>query len=184
VAFAESYRLGRFQNQATKFAAVESQMGLADQRALDEHLDAIEAVLARYPAPLQLLCLSNGREAPYEKFRITDASTGAALGGETTLDTCRQLLSVQNQNLMCVSNGQNGVYEEFAVYDLGRKYTIGGFTAIKTCQALVSTARLTLVCLSDGRTSTYEKFHLYNRSLERTLGGAVSMDQCISTLGG
>jgi hypothetical protein len=27
VAFAESYRLGRFQNQATKFAAVESQMG-------------------------------------------------------------------------------------------------------------------------------------------------------------
>lgn len=179
---AESPRMARANAQALKLAAVEGQMSWEDQDAWSSHLDAMDALLAKYPAPVQLLCLSNGREGSYERFRITDLATGANLGGETSYDNCRQLLSVQNQNLLCVSNGSSGVYEEFGMYDLSRKYTVGGFTGMRICQTLVTTARLTLVCLSNGRTSTYEKFHLYNRGLERQLGGDVSLDQCISLL--
>lgn len=126
-------RADRLQAQAQKLASVEYQLSPRDQQALDHHLAAIEQILARFQSGATLTCLSNGSPGTYERFFVTDPSTGAKIEKATTLENCRQIVSVQNQGLICASNGSPRSYEKFHLYNRQLDKAIGGDTTLEQC---------------------------------------------------
>jgi hypothetical protein len=185
--FAQSSRAERLQSQSKKLSTIERQLSPFDQENLDRHIAGIDRVLRDYEratggATVSLTCLSNGQQGSYEKFTITDSSSGTPIGKSSALATCQQLLTVQNQSLICVSNGEAGSYEKFGVYDLGRKVQAGGMTNLKSCQRLVQSAKPAFVCQSNGQAGSYEKFKLYNRETDKVLGGETALEQCVSSI--
>jgi hypothetical protein len=183
-ALADDSRSQWMQKEVQKLQRIESQLGSQDLQALDYYLGGIDALLERYhPSLPSFVCLSNGERGSFEKFTVTDPSTGTALGGATSLETCRQNVAGMNQNLICLSNGEFGSFEKFTSYDLGQKKNLGGATSLATCQAIVAKATPTLTCISNGEFGSFENFTLYNRSLQRTLGGGTQLKQCLDNLG-
>lgn len=132
-AWAEGKRSERLQAQAQKLAAIESQLRSDDLQSLDHHLAGIDRVLRNYQSVAALTCLSNGESESYERFKITDPATGIAIEKLTSLQTCRQLLTVQNEGLICVSNGERGSYEKFHLYNRDADKPLGGDTQLEAC---------------------------------------------------
>jgi hypothetical protein len=177
---------------AQRLAGVEGQMNRDDREQLEHHLDRIEQQLRMFQGPgggapvaggaaggpVSLTCLSNGQQGSYERFKLSDLSTGAALDKGSMLATCKQLAAVQNANLVCTTNGEQGSYERFGLFDLAKKQPIKGFTSLKSCLSLVSGARGSVVCTSNGEQGSYEKFHLFNRDSGKVLGGDTTLEQC------
>lgn len=175
-------RADRLQAQAQKLASVEYQLSPRDQQALDHHLAAIEQILARFQSGATLTCLSNGSPGTYERFFVTDPSTGAKIEKATTLENCRQIVSVQNQGLICASNGSPGSYEKFGLYDLGRRQRKAGDTTLQSCLTIVSQSAANFTCQSNSQAGSYEKFHLYNRQLDKAIGGDTTLEQCLGSI--
>lgn len=175
-------RSTRLQAQVQKLAAVENQLGPRDQQALEYHIAAIEQILARFQSGASLTCLSNGSPGSYERFFVTDPSTGTKIEKATTLEICKQIVSVQNQGLICASNGSPGAYEKFGLYDLGRKQRKPGDTTLQACLTIVSQSAANFTCQSNSQAGAYEKFHLFNRQLDKAIGGDTTLEQCLGSI--
>lgn len=173
----------RVQAEAQKLNRIETQLIAQDHDALDYYIRAIDSVIERYrPASNSLICASNGQYGDFEKFTVTDPSTGEKIGGATTLASCKKVISEQNQDLICLSNGQYGDFEKFVPYDFTQKRNIGGATTADTCHTLVSRARIDLMCTSNGQYGDFEKFTLYNRNNQRAIGGGTTLNQCLDSV--
>ncbi|HRO67150.1 MAG TPA: hypothetical protein PL182_06275 [Pseudobdellovibrionaceae bacterium] len=177
----------RVQSQriADQLAAVEDQLDARDLEEVRDALDRIDWVLSRYEdrgSRGSLVCVSNGSSGVFEKFRLTDLSTGKSIGGETSLETCRSALASQKFGLLCLSNGSSGVFEKFRIYDLARQASLGGETLFETCLKSVRQGTRAAICLSNGSSGVFEKFSLYNRLTNKRIGGETTFETCQSAL--
>jgi hypothetical protein len=176
----------RAQNIADRVASAERNLGGRDADDIRYALDQINYLLQRYDrfqnSDSQVSCISNGQQSVWEKFSITDLRTNKKMGGETSKETCQDLIRTQTKGLICLSNGQQSVWEKFTVTAVDSQAKLGGETALETCKTLIKAAKRSFICVSNGQQNVWEKFVLVNRENNARIGGETSLENCLATI--
>lgn len=174
----------RAQKIANQLQAVQSKISYREEDSILRSLEVIEYILSHYRsyAGDQLSCVSNGSSGVFEKFYITDLDTGNKIGGETSLNSCREVIESKSHGMICLSNGSSGVFEKFTPFDVKSKKLVGSETNLKSCLELVSNASDAFICASNGNSGVFEKFYLLNRETGRTIGGETSRENCLASV--
>ncbi|MGZ3806371.1 MAG: hypothetical protein ACXVB4_19325 [Pseudobdellovibrionaceae bacterium] len=174
----------RAQYMAEQLKSVESQMSYGDLDAVAYSLDRIERILLHYSSvsTTKLSCMSNGSSGVFEKFYIANLNTGKNLGGETTLEYCRQAVEKKKDGMVCVSNGSSGVFERFTIMDAQTEKQIGGGSSLDTCVDLIAQSNAGFVCVSNGSDGVFQRFNLYNRKTDQNIGGQTSKESCLASI--
>lgn len=123
-AMAQHRLADRMQALAQKLASVENKLKNEDYESVEHQLDRIDSVLRDVPAPAataSLTCLFNGEQGSYERFKLSDLSTGA------------------RGAVVCASNGEQGRYERFHLYSRALDKPLGGNTSLQQCLGSIPT---------------------------------------------
>jgi hypothetical protein len=132
-----------------------------------------------------LMCLSNGQDSVFEKFRVYDSKKSVSIGNWSSKESCQfSVNSVNRLGLTCLSNGQDSVFEKFRIYDSQNSANVGIWSSKESCALAITKMNAKgMTCLSNGQDSVFEKFKLYNVRTNSSIGEWTSEESCLSSLG-